>query len=70
MGRYGYGGFSPYVPVAERKRKAAKEVEKLKKKGKEIQPIIIEGRSIINTFWGKAWCDHLEASVKDDYRSV
>lgn len=65
MGRYGYGGFPPYVPVAERKRKASKEVAKLKKKGKEIQPIVIEGKSITNTFWGKAWCKNLE--VYSDY---
>lgn len=53
--------FIPYVPVAERKKKAAKQVEKLKKKGKECYPIVIEGRTIANTFWGKAWCNHLES---------
>jgi uncharacterized Zn finger protein len=56
-----YGGFAPYVTVAERKRKAAKEVEKLKKKGQVVQPIVLEGRSIANTFWGKAWCKNLES---------
>lgn len=56
-----YGGFAPYVSVAERKRKAAKEVEKLKKKGEICRPIVIEGRTIANTFWGKAWCKHLES---------
>jgi uncharacterized Zn finger protein len=56
-----YGGFAPYVSVAERKRKAAKEVEKLKKKGEICSPIVIEGRTVANTFWGKAWCKHLES---------
>lgn len=56
-----YGGFPPYVTVAERKRKAAKEVEKLKKKGQICQPIVIEGQLIANTFWGKAWCKNLES---------
>lgn len=56
-----YGGFAPYVTVAERKRKAAKEVERLKKKGQICQPIVLSGRSIVNTFWGKAWCTHLES---------
>jgi uncharacterized Zn finger protein len=56
-----YSGFAPYVSVAERKRKAAKEVEKLKKKRQGCQPIIIEGRTIANTFWGKAWCKNLES---------
>lgn len=56
-----YGGFAPYVTVAERKRKAAKVVEKLKKKGEIVQPIVLENRSITKTFWGKAWCKNLES---------
>ena len=55
------GGFAPYVSVAERKRKAVKEVEKLKKKGQATQPVVIEGRTIAKTFWGKAWCTNLES---------
>ena len=54
-------GFRPYVSVAERRRKAQREVSKLAKKGKTIQPILIEGRAIASTFWGKSWCDTLEA---------
>jgi len=57
----GYGGFPPYVTVAKRKRNAAKIVERLKKKGQICQPIVIEGRTIANTFWGKAWCKNLES---------
>jgi uncharacterized Zn finger protein len=53
--------FAPYVKVADRKKKAAKEAEKLKKKGNACEPIIIQGRTIANTFWGKAWCDNLES---------
>lgn len=56
-----YSGFAPYVRIADRKRKAVKEVEKLKKKGQICQPIILQGRSITNTFWGKAWCNNLES---------
>ncbi|HQS84579.1 MAG TPA: SWIM zinc finger family protein, partial [Alphaproteobacteria bacterium] len=48
------------VSVAERKKQAAKKVTQLKKKGEDIQPICIEGRTISKTFWGKAWCKHLE----------
>lgn len=29
--------------------------------GKSISPIRTEGRAIARTFWGKAWCDNLEA---------
>jgi uncharacterized Zn finger protein len=50
----------PYVPVAERRASAARKMEKFRKKGVNIQPIKIEGRKIAQTFWGQAWCDHLE----------
>ncbi len=55
-----YGGWSPYVPVAKRRARAAKEINKLRKKGKDIQPIEVQGRKIARTFWGEAWCNHLE----------
>ena len=58
---WNYYGFRPYVSVAERRRKAAKEMAKLEKKGKTIRPVQIEGRTIARTFWGKAWCDNLES---------
>jgi uncharacterized Zn finger protein len=62
MGRYDYyGGWRPYVPVAERRRKAASEMEKLRKKGLDVQPVEIEGRAIARSFWGKAWCDHMDS---------
>jgi len=53
--------FKPYVSVAKRKQNAEKQAKKLKKKGEECYPVIIEGRTIASTFWGRAWCDHLES---------
>src|SRR5262249_12051420 len=53
--------FRPYVPVAKRRAQAAREVEKRRKKGQAISPVVIEGRTIAHTFWGKAWCDNLES---------
>ena len=55
-----YGRFAPYVPVAERRRKAALAAEKLRKKGHSMAPVLIEGRAIAATPWGKAWCSNLE----------
>jgi len=55
------GGWAPYVPVAVRRRKAEREMEKLRKKGAVVSPVKIEGRQIATTFWGKAWCDNLES---------
>jgi len=63
MARYdGYdGGWAPYISVAARRHRAAKKVAALQKKGQTISPVHIEGRIIARTFWGKAWCDNLEA---------
>lgn len=62
MGYYSsWGGWAPYVTVAERKRKAAKKVEQLRKQGKTINPISLEGRTIVRTYWGKSWCENLES---------
>ena len=57
--RGGYGGFAPYVPVAQRRAEAAQHAKSATKKGEPLQPVEIEGRTIARTFWGKAFCDHL-----------
>ncbi len=56
-----YGRWAPYVPVARRRSRALSKIAQLRKKGMDIQPITIEGRKITTTFWGQAWCDHLES---------
>jgi uncharacterized Zn finger protein len=58
--RYDGWGWRPYVPVADRRRKALAVLEKRRKKGEPVQPVEISGRTIASTFWGKAWCDNLE----------
>jgi uncharacterized Zn finger protein len=50
----------PYVSVAERRRKAVREMAKLAKKGHPVSPVVIDGRAIAKTFWGKSWCENLE----------
>ena len=32
----------------------------MRKKGKAVAPVVIAGRTIAGSFWGKAWCDNLE----------
>jgi uncharacterized Zn finger protein len=55
-------GWRPYVPVAVRRANAAREAAKMAKKGRKVAPVRSEGRGrIARTFWGKAWCDHLES---------
>lgn len=50
-----------YVPVAERRRKAARELAQLRRKGHPVTPVTITGRRIATTFWGQAWCDTMES---------
>jgi len=61
MSRFDDDGWAPYVPVAKRRRQAAKKVAKMKKAGKSIHPIEIVGRKIATTFWGEAWGKNLES---------
>lgn len=52
--------WAPYVPVAVRRRKAAGEMAKLARKGQSISPVVVQGRTIATTAWGKAWCANME----------
>lgn len=56
-----YGRWAPYVPVAKRKATAAKSMATRAKKGENIEPVTLTGRTISATFWGKAWCHQMEA---------
>ncbi|HET6629172.1 MAG TPA: hypothetical protein VFG91_05325 [Woeseiaceae bacterium] len=56
-----YDNWRPYVPVAKRRREAARKVAGMKKRGHDVSPVEIEGRKIAVTFWGGAWCRNLEA---------
>ena len=56
----GYWGYPRYVSVAEKRAKAAKKIKQLRKKNPDIRPVIIEGRSIATTWWGKSWNVNLE----------
>jgi uncharacterized Zn finger protein len=60
-------GWPEYVSVAERRRRAEKALAKLKKQGRPVAPVKIEGRTIATSFWGKSWCSNLERY--SDYES-
>ncbi len=50
-----------YVSAAERRRRALKKVELLQEDGETVQPIKpFKTRGIATSFWGRAWCRHLE----------
>lgn len=54
-------GWRPYVSVAKRRENAAKKINTLRKKGIKIEPVNIDGKKITHTFWGNAWCEHMES---------
>ncbi|MCA9222758.1 MAG: SWIM zinc finger family protein, partial [Planctomycetales bacterium] len=56
-----YDGWAPYVPVAQRKSQAVALAKKhAQGLGREPLPVTVSGNKIAKTFWGKAWCDHME----------
>ena len=67
MAFWEYGGWPPYVSAAERRAKAARVIARLRKQGRTLSPVTLEGRTIAATFWGKAWCKNLEGY--GDYES-
>ncbi len=56
----GYYGFPEYVPVAQKRAQAAKKLKALRKKNPDIEPVVIEGRLLADTWWGKSWNKNLE----------
>jgi uncharacterized Zn finger protein len=54
------GGFAPYVPVAARRANAQRQAEKLKKKLGRLEPVVIAGRTLTKSWWGKSWNLNLE----------
>jgi uncharacterized Zn finger protein len=61
MGFRDYYGYGDYETAAERAAKAKKQLEKLLKTNPGLCPIIIEGRTIAKSWWGKAWNKNLES---------
>jgi len=62
-----YWEFPEYVTVAEKKAKATKKLEQLRKKMPGIAPVVIEGKTLARTWWGKSWNRNLERYA--DYRN-
>ena len=61
--------FEPRPKVHERRAAAIRALEQLQQTaGGSLEPVIVEGRKIAQTFWGQAWCDNLEAYRDFEYR--
>lgn len=63
----GYG-FPRKKTVGQRRAAATKHVARASQRGQPLAPVVIEGRAIATTFWGKAWCDNLERYQDFAYR--
>jgi len=59
MAYYGGYGFPRYVSVAEKRARARRKLEQLRKKHPGIHPVVIEGNTLARTWWGKAWNSNL-----------
>jgi uncharacterized Zn finger protein len=54
--------------VREQRQNAARESQRRAKRGETLSPVVIEGRTIASSVWGKAWCDNLESYRDFEYR--
>ncbi|MGH8289048.1 MAG: SWIM zinc finger family protein [Steroidobacteraceae bacterium] len=58
--------------VTEQRQRAAREAQRLAKRlvkaGRRPTPVVIDGRTIARSFWGKAWCENLESYRDYEYR--
>ena len=59
MRYYNNYGFPHYVPVAEKQARAKRKLEELRKNHPGVRPVILGGRTLVQTWWGKAWNDNL-----------
>ena len=48
-------------------KNAVHTIRKERGKGKVMEPVIVKGRKLAQSWWGKAWCDNLEQYA--DYES-
>ncbi|MBW4052010.1 MAG: hypothetical protein HIU85_11195 [Proteobacteria bacterium] len=64
--------YAPKPSVSEVRRRAEREAQRLAKRlakaGRTASAVVIDGRTIARTFWGKAWCANLESYRDYEYR--
>ena len=65
---YGYFTWRPRKSAAARRADAARRIADAARRGKALSPVTVAGRTIVRTYWGKAWCDNLERYRDFAYR--
>lgn len=67
MSKYWETGFFEQPSVYELKKKTDATIKRSAKNGSKMEPVIIKGRKIADSWWGNAWCENLERYA--DYES-
>ena len=49
--------YYPQPTEAELKENAAYTVQKASRKGQKLNPVVLTGRAISQSWWGQAWCE-------------
>jgi uncharacterized Zn finger protein len=59
-----------YYDARERKAELQLKIEKLRKRGEKFEALAAPAgnKKLATTFWGKAWCDHLEKHKDYEHR--
>jgi uncharacterized Zn finger protein len=59
-----------YDDGRDQKEALRRKLESRRKRGEKFEPLIVPqgGRKLAHTFWGKAWCGHLESHKDYEYR--
>ena len=68
MGAYWEKGTYSQPTEEELKEKAKESVKKAKQRGAVLEPVVIRGRALAKSWWGRAWCENLERYADYDNR--
>lgn len=60
--------YSDYVSVAKQRLNAERQIRLLRAQKSDLCPIDAFRGKIASSFWGRSWCDNLEAYADYDYR--
>lgn len=60
MSKYWDAGNFSQPTTAELRRNSESSRKKAQEKGQVLEPVVIEGRTIAKSWWGRAWCRNLE----------
>ncbi len=60
--------YPEHIPVAKRRANAERKLQQLRKTHAHLQPVIIAGRALAKTWWGKSWNSNLERYADFAYR--